>query len=123
MEKIQGWTTEIGGIIMDLTGFMGTVGLALGGSILFFALSFIINQAQVPKSILCFSRASCHSSLSLVGLHLYRIVKSATLDLNNLGQISALQIALALDCLYLRNPVFLFDSHDLVGEAFELSFM
>jgi hypothetical protein len=67
---------------MDLTGLIGTLGLALGGSILFFALSFIINQAQVPNVniVLLASIMSFFAFVGflLIGLGLYLIFKSAT---------------------------------------------
>ena len=58
------------------------MGFALGGSILFFALSFIINQAQVPNVNIVLL-ASIMSSFAfvgflLIGLGFYFIFKSAT---------------------------------------------
>jgi hypothetical protein len=67
---------------MDLAGLIGTLGLALGGSILFFTLSFVINQAQVPNVNIVFL-ASFMSLFAfvgflLIGLGFYLILKSAT---------------------------------------------
>jgi len=75
-------TLMVSGIIMEQMGLMGALGLALGGSILFFALSFVINQAQVPNvNILLL--AGLMSSFAfvgflLIGLGLYFIFKSGS---------------------------------------------
>jgi hypothetical protein len=65
-----------------LTRLIGTLGLALGGSILFFALSLIINQAQLTNFniVLLASHMSSFAFVGflLIGLGLYLILKSAT---------------------------------------------
>jgi hypothetical protein len=67
---------------MEPMGLIGILGFALGSSILFFALSFVINQAQVPN-VNVMLLASFMTSLAfvgflLIGLGLYFIFKSAT---------------------------------------------
>jgi len=72
----------VSGIIVDEKGFIGTLGLASGGSILFFALSFIINQAQVSNVnivlLASFMSFFAFVGFLLIGLGLYFIFKSAT---------------------------------------------
>ena len=67
---------------MEQMGLMGVLGLALGGSILFFALSFVINQAQVPNvNILLlagFMSSFAFVGFLLTGLGLYFIFKSGS---------------------------------------------
>lgn len=69
-------------IIMDERGVIGTLGLALGGAILFFVLSFIINQAQASNVNIVFFAGImsffAFVGFLLIGAGLYFIFRSAT---------------------------------------------